>query len=117
MAGCACRTACTTFLIRVRCRTTWFRRATNRRSRSVAGSGGQTAGRKSAVRGEASMPASILSVLIRACVRNRPHLRQIAIITRATYWDRDGFNAALSARRQTARWQDARRPQAVAERL
>src|SRR3954471_17474041 len=34
------------FLIRVRCRTTWFRRATRRRRRSVSGSGVQTSGRK-----------------------------------------------------------------------
>jgi hypothetical protein len=48
-------------LIRVRWRTTWLRRATSRRSRSVAASGSQISGRKSAARSDASTPASILS--------------------------------------------------------
>jgi hypothetical protein len=38
---CACRMECTSFLIRVRCRTTWLRRATNRRRHSVSLQAGQ----------------------------------------------------------------------------
>src|SRR5262249_13245859 len=50
-------------LDRVRCRTTWLRRATSRRRRSVSASASQISGRKSAPRSDARTPASILSVL------------------------------------------------------
>jgi hypothetical protein len=40
------------------CRTTWLRRATSRRKRSVSASGSQISGKKSAARSDASTPAS-----------------------------------------------------------
>jgi hypothetical protein len=75
--------ACTSFFTRVRCRTTWLRRATRRRSRSVRSSGTQTSGRKPLAWSCASTPASILSVLILACAIALTCIG-LATITRAT---------------------------------
>ncbi len=74
----------TSFFTRVRWRTTWLRRATSRRRRSVSASGTHTSGRKSAARSEAKTPASILSVLIRAWAIAFT-CKGLATITRATY--------------------------------
>jgi arsenite oxidase large subunit len=63
---CAARIAWVSFFTRVRCRTIWLRRATRRRRPSVLASGSQTSGRNPAACNDASTPASILSVLIRA---------------------------------------------------
>jgi hypothetical protein len=75
--------ACTSFFTRVRCRTTWLRRATRRRSRCVRSSGTQTSGRKPLAWSCASTPASILSVLILACAIALTCIG-LATITRAT---------------------------------
>ena len=72
----AARIAWISFFTRVRWRTTWLRRATSRRRRSVSASGTHTSGRKPAARSDASTPASILSVLI-VGMGDRLHLQRI----------------------------------------
>ena len=79
---CACRIECTSFLIRVRCRTTWFRRATSRRRRSVSGVRGPDL-RQEAGRVQARQNAGVDLVRLDVGVRDRLHLQRIGDRPRA----------------------------------
>jgi len=94
------RIACTSLFTRVRCRTTWLRRAMRRRSVSVRLSGSQTPGKKPAARSAANTPASILSVFTCAWAIAFT-CRGLAMTTRATC-GRDTRTTAMTQRHAIA---------------